>query len=238
MCGRFASTLPAALIARAFGVEGELPAWEGADSIAPAQAAPVVRHHPQSGQRRLDLLVFGLRPHFWKAGEHQPFNARGETVARLGLFAGAFAQRRCLVPASAWYEWRQEGAAKQPYAVSLADTGQIMALGGIWEGYRAPGGAVTRSFAIITMPAAGALASLHARMPLVLAAVDWGRWLQGDAREASALLQSADAGRFAIRPADPAINRAGGRGKVAGDRGGVAASVGNAGPGPADLFGA
>lgn len=218
MCGRFASTLPAERLAEAFAIDPPWPAWQGDENIGPTGMAPVIRRHPQSGAWRLDLLQFGLTPHFWKTGDQRPFNARGETVARLGIFRGAFAARRCLVPVTAWYEWKPGTQPKQPYRIALAPnqaaapggaTG-LMALGGIWEGYRSPEGAVVRSFAIVTMPAIGHLAELHARMPLVLAPSDWGAWVNAPADQAAGLLKSAPEAWFLSSPADRSLNKVGG----------------------------
>jgi putative SOS response-associated peptidase YedK len=118
----------------------------------------------------------------------RPINARGETVASNGMFKGAFAARRCLVPADAYYEWHAAAGAKVPYAIGRSDGGPL-ALGGIWEGHKAADGTVTRSFAIVTVAASAALAHLHPRMPLVVEAADWGTWL-GEGGDAAGLLRS------------------------------------------------
>lgn len=225
MCGRFASTLPVELLARAFGVAAPGVDFVANDNVGPGGAALVVRRDPRVGMRALDALQFGLLAHFVgeAKGAKRPFNARGETVARLPVFAQSFAARRCLVPVACWYEWRAEAGGKQPYAIAPTDGGMV-ALGGIWDGHRAADGSITRSFAIITVPASADLAHLHARMPLVVAAGDWAVWLgevEGDARD---LLHTAAVGMFGVRPVSRALNRA--------------AGVGRAEPAPAaDLFG-
>jgi putative SOS response-associated peptidase YedK len=99
-------------------------------NLAPTQLAPVVRLHRESGTRHLDLLRWGLLPHFATDPKRQrPINARAETLATSGMVKAAFARRRCLVPAAAFYEWRKlpEGG-KQPYAITRAD-GAPLALG-------------------------------------------------------------------------------------------------------------
>jgi putative SOS response-associated peptidase YedK len=108
MCGRFASTLPLEQIARMFGIRGALPNLAPNWNVAPTQRAAVVRRHPETGERSLDLLTWGLVPHFTKDLKacKRPINARAETVATSGMFRGALASRRCLVPADAFYEWR------------------------------------------------------------------------------------------------------------------------------------
>jgi putative SOS response-associated peptidase YedK len=169
MCGRYASFLPAEATARLFAAMGPLP------NVPPSM---VVRRHPESGERRLDLLGWGLVPHFTKdlKAARRPINARAETVAGSGMFRGALVARRCLVPADAFYEWRVSGADKQPFAIARQD-GRPMAFAGLWEGWRGPDGSVLRSFVIVTTTANATLRPLHERMPVVLEEADWPGWL-------------------------------------------------------------
>src|SRR6185312_14916296 len=101
MCGRYASFLPPEATARIFRTVNPLlnlkPSW----NVAPTQEAMVVRRHPDSGDRHLDLLKWGLLPGWTKdpARARRPINARAETIATSGMFRSAFATRRCIVPA-------------------------------------------------------------------------------------------------------------------------------------------
>jgi putative SOS response-associated peptidase YedK len=63
MCGRYASFLPAEVLARLFGARNPLPNVAPSWNVAPTQNAMVVRRHPESGERHLDLLTWGLIPH-------------------------------------------------------------------------------------------------------------------------------------------------------------------------------
>ena len=138
------------------------PSW----NVAPTQNATVVRRHPETGERHLDLLTWGLVPH-WTKDIHQarrPINARAETVATSAMFRGALAQRRCLVPADAFYEWKAMPGGKQPYAIARQD-GAPLAFAGLWEGWRWPNGDVLRTFAIITTEANATMTDIHDRMP-------------------------------------------------------------------------
>jgi hypothetical protein len=110
MCGRYASYLPSALIALLFGTVNQPPALKPTWNMAPTDDALVVRSDPESGRRSLDVLTWGLVPYFTKdlKAARKPINARAETVARSGMFKAAFAKRRCLVPATAYYEWRTD----------------------------------------------------------------------------------------------------------------------------------
>ncbi len=155
----------------------------------------VVRHHAPTAERRLDVLRWGLVPHFTKdlKTARRPINARAETMAGSGMFRGALAQRRCLVPAAAFYEWQAVAGGKQPYAIARAD-GAPLALAGVWEGWRDPAGEVLRSFAIITVAANADLAWLHERMPMIVEPADWKLWLGETEGDYACLMRPADCG--------------------------------------------
>lgn len=186
MCGRYASHLPPEAIARLFRTVNPVPNHPPSWNVAPRQDALVVRRNPETGARHLDLLNWGLVPSWTKAlgDARRPINARAETVATSGMFRGAFAARRCLVPADAFYEWQAiGGGGKQPYAVARQD-GQPMAFAGLWESWRGPEGELLRTFTIITTSANEVLRPIHERMPLILESTDWPVWLgeaEGDA---------------------------------------------------------
>ncbi len=195
MCGRFVSDLAPAAIAEMFDVAPPLPNAAPSWNMAPTMQALVVRHHRPSGERRLDLLRWGLLPHFTAdpKAARRPINARAETVRVLPLFRGAFAQRRCLVPATAFYEWRAVADGKQPFAVARVDGAQ-MALAGLWESWTAPEGEVVRSFTIVTTTANAEMSALHERMPVILERDAWAPWLEADADAAAALMRPAPDG--------------------------------------------
>ncbi len=206
MCGRFASTLPPEAMARLFQTRNPLPNAAPTWNLAPSQDAIVVRRHPEGG-RHLDLLKWGLLPYWTKdpAKAQRPINARAETVATSGMFKGAFAVRRCIVPAAVFYEWRKTGGPKQPFAFARQD-GEPIALAGLWEGYRGSSGEVTRTFAIITTAANEVMRPIHDRMPVVLEAEDWPVWLGEQDGDPAALLRPAGDGVLKLRPVSPRVN--------------------------------
>jgi putative SOS response-associated peptidase YedK len=101
MCGRYASFLPAEALRALFQTVNPTPNWEPTWNMAPTRNAPVVRLHPETRARHLDLLRWGLVPHWAKDPKavRQPINARAETVATAPMFRDALARRRYLVPA-------------------------------------------------------------------------------------------------------------------------------------------
>src|SRR5690242_6142409 len=131
MCGRYASFLPAEAVARLFHTTNAPPNVAPSWNVAPTQNAMVVRRHPETGERHVDLLKWGLLTSWTKdpAKTQRPINARAETVATSGVFRGAFKARRCIVPADAFYEWMPVEGGKQPYAIARQD-GQPMAFAG------------------------------------------------------------------------------------------------------------
>jgi putative SOS response-associated peptidase YedK len=207
MCGRFASQLPPDAIARLFQAVGDVPNLPANWNVAPTQQAMVVRRHAASGERRLDALTWGLVPHFTKDLKActRPINARSESAATAGMFRGALAARRCLVPADAFYEWRSTADGKQPYAIARAD-GAPLAFAGLWEGWRGPDGETLRSFTILTTRANADLTPLHTRMPVILEPGAWPVWLGECEGAPSALLKPAAEGVVRFWPVSRAVN--------------------------------
>jgi putative SOS response-associated peptidase YedK len=194
MCGRYATFLPPEAVVALFQTKGPIPNWAPTWNMAPTRDAPVVRLHPDTGDRRLDLLRWGLVPHWAKDPKsvRMTINARGETLASTPMFRDAFARRRCLVPADVFYEWQAIDGAKHPWAIVRAD-GQTMVFAGLWEGWRGADGTVIRSFTIVTTGANDTLRPLHDRMPLVLEPDDWPLWLGEQEDDRAALLRPSQA---------------------------------------------
>src|SRR3954451_20696688 len=177
MCGRYASFLPAEAIAKIFGTVNPLPNLAPTWNMAPTMDAPVVRI-TREGARHLDVLKWGLIPYFTKdlKKARKPINARSENVAKSGMFKDAFTRRRCLVPAAAYYEWRDDPGSKTPFAVARID-GEPVALGGIWERWKSPDGEELQTFATITTDTNHQLAGIQDRMPVIIERQDWPLWL-------------------------------------------------------------
>jgi hypothetical protein len=177
MCGRYVLHRPIDELRTIFAAMGDMPNFPPSWNIAPTQSALVLRIAP-TGERRFDLLHWGLVPHFTTdlTTARKPINARSETAAKTPMFRDALARRRCLIPADAFYEWTGEGKTKQAHAAARTD-GAPMALAGLWEGWRHPNGTILRSFTILTTEACATLQALHHRMAVVLEPNDWPLWL-------------------------------------------------------------
>jgi putative SOS response-associated peptidase YedK len=186
MCGRYVMQESLQELAERFGVDvvtveaPRPPSW----NVAPTQPVVAVASSRDGATRRLGELRWGLVPSWAKDPSvgSRMINARAETVATNRAFAPAFERRRCLLPASGYYEWQKTpvpGSAKparQAYYLSAAD-GAVLALAGLWEVWRDAEGQAVRSCTVITTEANDALSGIHDRMPVIVPAVAWDRWL-------------------------------------------------------------
>jgi putative SOS response-associated peptidase YedK len=197
MCGRYLLlALDPEAFARHYGLDGQAePALAPRYNIAPTQQVAVVR---SDAGRRLAMLRWGLVAPWTKA---PLINARSETVFEKSAFRAAMLRRRCLVPTSGFYEWKDVGKSKQPYLFQLRDGG-LTAFAGIWDGE-----AVT----VLTTAANDLVSPLHDRMPVILPSEDYGRWLEPALQDAEALrpmLTAYPAEEMTVLPVGPRVNNA------------------------------
>ena len=206
MCGRFASYTSPGAIGSLFGTSGPAPNFQPSWNVSPSNNAMVIRRHPETGERRTDLLRWGLIPSWSKdlRGRAQPVNARSESAATSAMFKDALAQRRCLVPADAFYEWEAGPEGKQPYAIARRDNSPL-AFAGVWEWWKGPNGKLVRTFAILTTSANATMRQLHERMPVILEPDVWTAWLE-DAGQAIELMRPADDHVLHLWPVSRAVN--------------------------------
>jgi putative SOS response-associated peptidase YedK len=212
MCGRYTltDTDPKRLKLR-FGVDGPLEFDERPRfNIAPTDAVLAVRTG-DGDRRQFGRLRWGLVPGRWAERSGRPLiNARAETVATQSAFAESFAQRRCLIPADGFYEWRREPTGKRPTWISRADH-ELFAFAGIWAGLPGGGGnggGELHSCAIITCEPNDLVRPIHDRMPVILDREAEGRWIDpgADPGELLGLLRPAPAGRLSVREVGDAVS--------------------------------
>lgn len=197
MCGRYFQQRGSGEVARYFETVNAVPNLPPSFNRAPTQDGLVVRRHPDTGARHLDVLRWGLVPSWSKdaSGGARMINARSEGVADKPAFRDAFRKRRCLVPMDGFYEWRTDGKQKQPFACALR-SGEPMVCAGLWEGWKQPDGAWLRTYTIITTASDGRQALMHDRMPVILPRDACDAWM--GATDESALLPL-------LKPADDAL---------------------------------
>lgn len=210
MCGRYQIVTDAKALYEAFQVEAELDAAQLARyNVAPATEQLVILS--EAGQRAARWHRWGLIPHWAKDKSigYKTINARGESVAEKPAFRAAFRQRRCLVPATGFYEWKVLAGGKQPYLIRLK-SGALFAFAGLWESWSGPEGEL-RSFTIVTTAPNALMTRIHERMPVIIPREQYARWLDPelqDPAQAGTMIDSYPSGEFEAIPVGRAINNA------------------------------
>ena len=190
MCGRYARKADKQKIAEAFKAHADLETLTVAPedfNVAPSTFQPVIRHSREDDSRELVLMRWGLIPFFTKQLSDvkgiSTINAKAETIEKSPTWREPLKKRRCLVPATAFYEWKKlDAKTKQPYAFSVRGR-PLFAFAGLWDAWRDANGGWLQSFTIVTTEANELMAAVHTRMPVILHARDYDRWLNRDASE-------------------------------------------------------
>lgn len=159
-------------------------------NVAPTQHVPVILN--DEGVIKIDAFKWGLIP-FWSKDAKSGFkmiNARADTVAEKPSFRTAFKQKRCLIPADGFYEWKKIGSDKQPYRILLKNQ-PIFSMAGLWEGWTSPEGKEIKSCTIITTDPNELMIDIYDRMPMILSVEDEYKWLDKgkSVEELKAMLQ-------------------------------------------------
>ncbi len=217
MCGRFGLFAELDALAEQFNFDPSImrdiyrPRW----NIPPT--VPVLTVRQSIGERTdvrnaAGLLRWGLTGAQGKnrtKASRPLFNARGETVHGLPSFRQAFRERRCLVPADGFYEWRKdESGSRTPVWFHRKD-GAPIAFAGIWSSESTSGGSID-SCAIITCAANDLVSPVHARMPVILQPQSYEEWLNPGAEinDLLALVQPAEWQEMSYYSVSSEVNRA------------------------------
>lgn len=212
MCGRYNMITDAHVLMDLFAIDRLLvdpavlvPRY----NIAPGQDVPIIRETEQG--RTLSMARWGLVPHWSKQAKlkYSTINARAETVAEKPAYRDAFRHKRCLIPATGFYEWKQVGEHKIPYHIHLPD-GQVFAFAGLWDHWQGEGAGFD-SCSIIVTGANSLVKSIHDRMPVILDPSFYKVWLN-TAHEHRAQLQSVlvpYTGTLATDPVSRRVNNPG-----------------------------
>jgi putative SOS response-associated peptidase YedK len=161
------------------------PRW----NVAPTQEVAAIRRDAGDPRRKLVLLRWGLIPS-WASDPSigsRMINARSETVASKPAFREALRRRRCLIPATGFYEWEKLGKLRQPWRIVLR-TREPFAMAGLWERWKAPEGRVVESCTILTIEANDLVRPLHERMPVILPRTAYEAWLAPELARAEDVL--------------------------------------------------
>ncbi|MEM1027032.1 MAG: SOS response-associated peptidase [Planctomycetota bacterium] len=214
MCGRYQLRIELKRLIEAYNLSirpEELEPFEPRYNVAPTQAMPVIRAGDNG--RELVPMRWGLVPSWMKPKNGKIpagwINARSETAATTNAFRAAFKRRRCLVPATGFYEWKKTAGSssqpKQPYLIQMAD-GTPFAMAGLWETWIAHDGSETDTYAILTTSPNETMRPIHDRMPVILDDLQADRWLANGSDPLSDLMTPVPDGLLDIIPIDIKIN--------------------------------
>jgi len=211
MCGRFVQAHDPAEYAEYFGVGLAIPgSLTPSYNVAPTDQVYAVAEHDE--RRQLGTFRWGLVPWFAKdikvGARH--INVRAETVHEKAAFKRSFENRRCIIPADGFYEWeRKDDGSKLPHYLFRADGGPL-ALAGLWGSWRDPDGERITSCTIITTRPNDLVEPIHDRMPVILPADAWDRWLDpafGDLEVLRSMLVPLESSTMAEYPVSTLVNK-------------------------------
>lgn len=206
MCGRFAITLPHDAMAQLFAARpaNDLPEVPNFN-VCPTNAVHVIT--ADDGGRALGAMRWGFLPHWYKSPTDGPLliNARSETIAEKPAFRDACRARRCLIPATGFYEWTKDADGKRlPWYITRSD-GTPLAFAGVWQRWD-KGDTLLNTCAIVTTGANRAMSAIHHRMPVVLEPKDWALWLGEEGKGAAPLMRATAEEALHFWRVDPQVN--------------------------------
>jgi putative SOS response-associated peptidase YedK len=193
MCGRFTRNYTWERVHRLYALTSTPTNLQPRFNICPTTPIDVVILG--DGRRSLVPMRWGLIPEWWKKPIKEmrmaTFNARAETIADKPMFRDAFKRRRCLIPASGYYEWHTTSTGKQPYYFTRRDS-EVITIAGIQDAWIDPATREPmRSCAMVVTDANALVADIHDRMPVIVEAKDFHQWERGDTTDAAALMKPA-----------------------------------------------
>ena len=211
MCGRFTLTVhQLGDVVDLLGAtidETQLEHYRPRYNVAPGEAHWLLRH--KDGERQVVPAQWGLINHWAKDPRvgFKQINARAETLAKRPAYREAFRQRRAVVIADGFYEWRGPKGAREPLWFHPRDRGLLL-MAGLYESWKSPDtGEFLRTFTVITTTPNRVVAPIHDRMPAVIAQTALDDWLIGETP--ARLLGPAPDDHLVMHPASPRLNQAG-----------------------------
>jgi len=210
MCGRYRLSRRKQIIEEYFDCDSWDDAWSPRYNIAPTQPIPVIRQHPKDPVRQISLMKWGLIPHWSKDPSiaMDTINAKSETAATKPAFRDPLKFRRCLIPADGFYEWKRNGASKQPFCFEVNE-GELFAFAGLWDGWKQPNGDWLRTCSILTTIPNAVTSAIHDRMPVILHPDSYDLWLDPGVTEVqvvSELLKPYEARLMRSYPVSTRVN--------------------------------
>lgn len=207
MCGRFALTLPHDAMAQIFDAviaQSLMPTPRY--NICPTQAITTVVAHEDG--RHLTPMRWGFLPHWYKTDRDGPLliNARAETIAEKPAFRKAVRERRCLIPATGFYEWTKTPEGQRlPWYIHPSEASHL-AFAGVWRDWTGAEGQNLATCAMVTTAANPRISEIHHRMPVLIQPESYGLWLGEEGHGAAVLMQAAPEDFLSFHRVDPKVN--------------------------------
>ena len=175
MCGRFTRNYTWAEIAALYRLTSITSNVQPNFNVCPTDTVDVILR--DGDERSVLPMRWGLVPNWWKKPLKEmrvaTFNARSDTISTKPMFRESFQRRRCLMPASGYYEWVGTPAGKQPFYFTRAD-GKPLTIAAIQDAWNNPEtGERMRSCSMVIGEANGFVSVVHDRMPIVLEEADF-----------------------------------------------------------------
>jgi putative SOS response-associated peptidase YedK len=173
MCGRYRRRSDKQKIAESFHVKASLGDVDFMpnDDITPGTMQPVVFSNDE-GERDLELMYWGFT-----FPNRLTFNTRSDSILKPGLWKNSFEDRRCIVPADSFFEWKHLHKKNNPkYEISVPGR-EPFALAGIWSVWKNKAGDSLPTVSVITSEPNEAMAEIHDRQPVILEPRDYEEWL-------------------------------------------------------------
>ncbi len=185
MCGRYGFVPPHDFYER-FDVDNEIEDLRDNYNVAPGEIMPVIT---TQSPKKVYLMKWGLVPVWAKDPRigYKMINARSEGIEKKPSFRGPIKNKRCLIPASGFFEWARVGKEKTPYYFQLK-TKEVFAFAGLYDIWTDAEGRETKTYTIITTSANGVVGKIHDRMPVILHAKDEAVWVDNSKYEEEKLL--------------------------------------------------
>ncbi len=204
MCGRYSFAVEDALIQERFGLRVRTAIYKARYNCAPGQDLAVISNE-NAGE--LNFYRWGLIPYWAKEPGigSRMINARAETILERPSFKNIFRNRRCLVVADSFFEWKKDKN-QTPFRILMQDE-SLFSMAGIWDQWISRDGEIIRSFSIITTKANELMAGIHERMPVILQPQDEKKWLdQSSKEELLGLLKPFPAFKMKAYPVSKLVN--------------------------------
>jgi len=207
MCGRYSLACIDDLCGR-FRVIDPMIGFRSHFNIAPGSTNPVIVVHERA---EAVMMQWGLVPHWVRdiKAAQRPINARAEGIEDKPMFRDLLRTKRCIVPTSGFFEWKQEGGRKVPFYFHVRDD-PVFAFAGLYDVWSNPAGTTLTTYTIITTTPNELMAPIHSRMPVILRQDDEMRWLSRDvlpADEVKRILAPYPAELMEAYPVSERVNR-------------------------------